>query len=505
VISITPAAGVALGAGYDPPYGLERAGHPPRCTRFRAGAGAWRRDGLRALRGPRRDRRWLDGPRFPGLRSPVRATRRHQDHQVRVPHPRHPRRVPPSLPPRGAGRGPALQPQHRDRLRLRRGLSGDGARPRGHPEDPPRAAEAGGGRGPGPPLPPCRGPRLRPPGGDRPPGPEARQHHDPARRKPEADGLRDRAPRHLAHHRPRSSPGVPGLHGPRDASGRGGHVPGRPLFIRHRGLRGLHQPQAVRGGQRQRGALQGRPRAAAVAPDLATGASGSLRWRLRAGAGEGAGAPLPDRPGVRRRPPGPRGRRDGFPVRAGGARTLPRHRDPSPGGGANPRPPVVLVPGGDGDGARGGGGCTAATAEERRCARGGRVGNPADRNHPARSHRVAGRTRRRTLTRGVEESAPGAATASHPRGRLRAGGGAPGAGRGSDRSSIEVRAVADGGATRGPFRAGRPRSSGRSSTPGDTRCGWDVRVSSLRRAGSRQRPASPCSWPYASNLLHRSP
>ena len=90
---------------------------------------------VRPLRGDRRDRRRGHGPRLPGV-GPRRQSRgRGQDGQVRVPDPRHGRRVPPEVPPRGAVRGRAQPPRHRARLRPRRRLPGDGAR-RG-PDAPP--------------------------------------------------------------------------------------------------------------------------------------------------------------------------------------------------------------------------------------------------------------------------------------------------------------------------------------------------------------------------------
>ena len=257
---------------------------------------------LRALRPAQPARRGGDGAGLPGRPRGSPGLPQGAGDQADPPRPDPQERDPgPGAGQRGPPGRPAAPPEHRRRLRVRRGrrgtLPGHGVRPGADPgrpdrQRPPPPHPAPGQRGPGPGAPDLRRARLRPrddryrrtapePG---PPGPEAGQHHPVQRRAGQDHGLRHR-PLHVRpapdHRRPHGQ-GHPALHVPRAA----GHPQGAGPALGHlrRGLDPLRGPhrQAPAGGTEPAGDHV---------------AAGQLRVRATAGS---------DRPAATRDPPGPR-------------------------------------------------------------------------------------------------------------------------------------------------------------------------------------------------------
>ncbi len=293
-------AGSRVGGLATPPCGSMRRAFVPREDR--------------QVRDPRRGRPWRHGDRLPGARPDPRACRRAQDDLGgggrRAGDAR-------ALSSRGALGGAAAAPEHRHRLRVRRGR-----RRAVHRHGVPR------GRGP------RRRRRARPAGGARPP---ARRRHPalrrarlraPPRRHPPRRQAVEREPsqgrggqdRRLRHRPPRGGhAGDPHRRGARDAVLHGSRAVRRRTRRPSRGpvvggrhpLRAARRPPPVRREERPVADLRHRPLAAPQArPDGQADPSPTRRdrgARPRQGSAPALPRPRPARAGAAR---GPRGGRD---------------------------------------------------------------------------------------------------------------------------------------------------------------------------------------------------
>ncbi|CAH0263122.1 hypothetical protein ROS9278_03452 [Roseomonas sp. CECT 9278] len=260
------------------------------------------------------------------------------------------------FPPRGAGRRPAVAPQHRRRLRLwrerPRRLDRDGAGRGQKPQGPARQERtlhhprhrADHGRG-------LRRPGLFAPARRGAPGHQARQHHDDDRRPGEDRRFRHRPAREFVDDAGRHADRHAVLHGARAVPRRTGRPARRHLVLRRHAVPAADRGEAVRGRLLGRDAQGAAHRTAAAIPAVGHHAAW-LRRSDRARAGQAAGRPVPLRRRIRRRHPrrGPCARRRGRTCRAARAAGPERRRDhgrraarrrrhhESPSRGSAPRP-----------------------------------------------------------------------------------------------------------------------------------------------------------------------